>query len=893
MVALSSKFLIYIINYFMHSFNIKEVLDKLQTSKFGLSISESNERLKENGKNEIEKAKKMSFIKCFFKQFLNVMVLILLLSAVVSLVIAIVNKEYGDLFEGFVILFIVIMNALIGVFQEFKAQSCIDELQKYSKINVKVLRSGVTLNVDSSELVCGDIVEFEAGNVVMADIRLIESNNLTCDESSLTGESIPVEKNADLVLAKKTQLSERVNMVYSGSMVTTGKARGVVVATGKNTEIGKIAKMLFSTKKEETPLQKSINKIGKIITWTVVLISIIIMLIELISGNSAVDAMMTAVALAVAAIPESLPAVITIIMALGVQQLAKRKCIIKHLHAVETLGSCEIICTDKTGTLTQNKMQVVEVYSNNECNPKNEEIDHDFLNCLYYCNSSIVENKTIKGEPTEIALKEYVLKLKEFETKKIIHEIPFNSSRKMMTVLVNDTSVKSYTKGAPEKLIKNCKYIKINGKIYDFSEKLKEKIKKINDEMTSKAYRVIGFCYKDFEKFKVKDEIEDEMVFLGLVGLMDNPRPEVKTSIEKCFKAGLTPIMITGDHKGTAFAIAKKLGIATDISQTITGEELDKLSDKELKKSLSKFRVYARVTPEHKVRIVQSYKSLNKIVAMTGDGVNDAPSLKIADIGVGMGKSGTDVVKNVADMVVTDDNFSSIVVAVEEGRKVYSNIQKALQFLISTNCVEVFGMLISLIFFPEFTFLLPSQMLFVNLVGDSLPAFALGMEKVEKEVMNTPPRNAKAGLFSGKVGVAIIYQSILQTAIVMVVFVVGVFCYTPTVASTMVFFTMVFMQLLHSVNCKTNNSIFEKNLVDNKTFNICFILTFILGLIVACVPFMYKVFGLEFLNLSQWLVVIIASILIIPTCELMKTILSINYKNNKKHEKTSKNHKKT
>lgn len=856
----------------MHYLDINKVLDKQNTTSIGLSNKEAQKRFKQNGKNEIEKAKKMSFIKCFFKQFLNIMVAILLVSAIVSMILAIVNKDYGDLFESFVILFIVFVNALIGVFQEYKAQACIEELQKYNKINVKVIRGGATYIIDSTELVCGDIVEMEAGNVVMADIRLLSTNNFACDESSLTGESVPAEKNATTVLKKETPLAERINMAYSGSMVTSGKATGVVVATGKQTEIGKIAKLLFSTQKETTPLQKSINKIGKVITWTVVAVSITILLIELVAGHSVVDALMTAVALAVAAIPESLPAVITIIMALGVQQLAKRKCIIKHLHAVETLGSCEVICSDKTGTLTQNKMQVVEVFVDNEINPK--KIDGDFLNCLYLCNGAKKENGKIIGEPTEKALMEYAIGIKELKKQAVIHEIPFSSSRKMMTVIVNGESITSYTKGAPEFLIQRCKYIKINNSIVPFTQDLKHRVQQINNEMTDKAYRVIACCFKKTDQFLPHDNFEDDMVFLGLTGLMDNPRPEVKASIEKCYLAGLTPIMITGDHKRTAFAIAKKLNIATNTNQVITGEELDRISDKELKRKCHQFRVYARVSPEHKVRIVKAYKSLNKIVAMTGDGVNDAPSLKVADIGVGMGKSGTDVVKSVADMIVTDDNFSSIVVAVEEGRKVYSNIQKALQFLISTNCVEVFGMLLSLIFFPQYTFLLPSQMLFINLVGDSLPAFALGMEKVEKEVMNSPPRNAKSGLFAGKVGVAIIYQSILQTAIVMVVFIVGVFCYSPEVASTMVFFTMVFMQLLHSVNCKTNNSIFEKNLIDNKTFNICFVLTFVLGLVVACVPFMYTLFNLEFLNFSQWLVVIIASILIIPTCELFKVLLN-------------------
>ncbi len=858
----------------MYYYNSNKVLEIVESNPNGLSQKEAQQRLKKYGKNEMEREKRQSFIKSFFKQFLNIMVAILLMSAIVSLVIAIVNKEYADLFEGFVILFIVIMNALIGVFQENKAQACLDDLNKYSKTIVKVVRNGVVINVDSSELVRGDIVELEAGNVAQADIRLIETNNLSVDESSLTGESVPVEKNSDLVLSKNTPLAERKNMVFSGSMLTRGKAKGVVVATGKETELGKIANLLFNAKKEITPLQKSIDKIGKILTYVVLVVCVVILLIELISGNGFMDALMTSVALAVAAIPESLPAVITIILALGVQQLAKRKCIIKHLHAVETLGSCEIICTDKTGTLTLNKMQVVKTFFDDCFDIKTGEAYHEAMNCMLLCNNAKLENGKVIGEPTECAIYEYALGSGQRTEHKIIHEIPFNSTRKMMSVIVNDGGIKSYTKGAPEMLIKKCKYIKLNDKIVPLTEPILDRIKRANDEMTDKALRVIAFCYKAFDEFNPNDDLEEDMIFLGLAGLMDNPRPEVKSSIEKCFKAGLKPIMITGDHKRTAFAIANELNIAKSIDQVITGEELDKLTDKELRKVCNKYTVYARVSPEHKVRIVKAYKSLKKIVAMTGDGVNDAPSLKIADIGVGMGKSGTDVVKNVADMVVTDDNFSSIVVAVEEGRKVYSNIQKALQFLISTNCVEVFGMLLSLIFFPEYTFLLPAQMLFINLVTDSLPAFALGLEKVEKDVMLSPPRDSHSGLFGGKVGVAIVYQSILQTLIVMVVYVVGIKCYSPDVASSMVFFTIIFMQLLHSINCKTNSSIFEKNLLENRAFNICFLITLFINLFVACVPIMYPLFGLQYLNISQWIVVIIASIIIIPLCELFKLILA-------------------
>lgn len=862
----------------MYKLRIDEVLKRLGTSCEGLSKNEAEVRLKKFGLNELKKQKSESFFLRFIKQFLNIMVGILLVSAIVSITLAIVNKEYADLFEGFVILLIVVMNALIGVFQEKKAEACLNDLQKYERKKVEVIRDGKLQHIDSANVVKGDIVCLKAGNIVCADIRLIETNNFMCDESLLTGESLPVEKDADFVASKDLPLAERLNIAYSGSMVLNGKAKGIVVETANNTEIGKIANLLTNEKKETTPLQKSIDKIGKIITWVVLAVCAVVFSVELISGHGVKDAILLSVALAVAAIPESLPAVITIIMALGVQQLAKRKCVIRHLHAVETLGSCEVICTDKTGTLTMNKMQVEEIF----CDDKYNDVNEDLLDCMQICNSCKTENGIIIGEPTEKALYEYSINCKKKNDFKIVKEIPFDSKRKMMSVLVERNGYCGFTKGAPDYLIKKCKFIKINGRIYDFNSEFQEKIKNINNKMTDKALRVIALCEKRMEN--IDENFEENLTFLGLVGLMDKPRPEVKESIKKCFNAGLKPVMITGDHKRTAFAIAKDLGIAKNEKEIITGEEIDKLSDKELKKKCSNYTVFARVSPEHKVRIVKAYKGLNKIVAMTGDGVNDAPSLKIADIGVGMGKSGTDVVKSVADMLVTDDNFSSIIVAVEEGRKVYSNIQKALQFLISTNCVEVFGMLISLLFFPKYTFLLPAQMLFINLVTDSLPAFALGVEKVEKEVMMSPPRNAKAGLFSGSVGVAIIYQSVLQTAIVMVVFLVGVYCYSPDVASSMVFFTIIFMQLLHSVNCKTNGSIFEKNLLDNKTFNICFLITLALNLMVACVPVMYTIFNLEFLNLSQWIMVIIASVLIIPSCELVKAILSTD----KKYLKTSK-----
>lgn len=859
----------------MHNKSINDVYKELKTSDCGLDEKEIDTRKNEFGINIIQKAKRNNFIIRFLAQFKNIMVIILLISAIISLTIAINSGEKYELIESLVIFFIVIMNAFIGVIQEDKAQACLDELEKKTASHSRVIRNNQLRTILSEEVVVGDLILIETGDVVPADIRITESKNLKCDESSLTGESESSEKFHDVVCDKNCSLSERKNIVFKGSLVTSGHGKGVVVKVGNHTEIGKIAHLLVNSKKEQTPLQKSIAKIGKFITISVLLVCAIIFTLELFTEGDFLSALMTSVALAVAAIPESLPAVITLIMAMGVQQLAKRKVIIKQLHAVETLGSCEVICTDKTGTLTQNKMKVVKTFLS-----FSDQIDtysndfKTFINCMYLCNEAVLENGEVKAEPTEKALFEYAINYYDNKYRPRIDEISFDSSRKMMSTINNcDNTVYSYTKGAFDRVIKKCKYILLNGKVEQLSDMHITKINKINNEMAEQALRVLAFCYKPY---KTKETCEEDMIFIGLVGLRDEPRKEVKGAIQKCFKAGLKPIMITGDHKLTAFAIAKEIGIATSLDQVLSGDEINAMSDEEFEKNLKKYTVFARVSPEHKVKIVSSYKKIKKIVAMTGDGVNDAPSLKIADIGVGMGITGTEVVKSVADMIVTDDNFNSIVIAIEEGRKVYSNIQKALQYLMSTNAVEIFGMLFALIFFPNYTFLLPSQMLFINLVTDSLPAFALGMENVEPEVMLKPPRKKKSNIFGGDVGIGIVYQAILQMIIVISIYCFALRHYTPQVASTMVFFTISWMQLFHSINCKTNQSIIGKKLLDNKTFNICFVITAIFNLLICILPISYTIFGLSYLNFNQWLWVTISSISIIPLCEIVKFFINSN-----------------
>ncbi|MBO5910144.1 MAG: cation-translocating P-type ATPase, partial [Clostridia bacterium] len=806
----------------MHKLSTQEVLKQLGSSNNGLDIKQVLTNRNKYGTNVIDKEKRKSILVRFLLQFKNIMVLILLFSAIISITVAFTGGETSDLFEGFVILFIVIMNAIVGVVQENKAEACIAELRKSEKTTAKVIRNGLMQIVPTTDVVVGDIVCVEAGDIIPADIRLIESNNLKCDESKLTGESSSAGKDANIVCKSNAPLAERNNMAYSGSLVTSGKAKGVVVAVGNSTEIGKIAHLLFKAKKEMTPLQKSIERIGKFITWSVLAICVVIFLIEIIWGNSDfIGALMTSVALAVAAIPESLPAVITLIMAMGVQQLSKRKVIIKQLSAVETLGSCEIICTDKTGTLTQNKMVVVQNFTNNAYCTDITKVNPQMLKCMSYCNNSYLDtNNKVVGEPTERAIFEYALH-SNIKPCKRVQEIAFDSSRKMMTTLnMTEHGLYSYTKGAFDRILKLCTHIDVNGSIMPLSDNMRARLNDVNNEMADRALRVLAFCYKRYDNFEGTEELEQNLIFAGLTGMMDTPRKEVRGAINKCLKAGLKPIMITGDHKRTAFAIATELGIATSMDQVLTGDEIENMNDKEFADRVQRYTVFARVSPEHKVKIVKAYKKLKKIVAMTGDGVNDAPSLKIADIGVGMGITGTDIVKSVSDMLITDDNFASIIVAVEEGRKVYNNIQKALQYLISTNCVEVFGMLFGLIFFPQYTFLYPSQMLFINLVSDSLPAFALGKENVEPEIMTSPPRKSNSGLFSQDVGISIIYQSIIQMGIVIGVYLYALFNFGSAVATTMIFFVIVFMQLLHSVNCKTNQSILGKNLLDNKIFNI-------------------------------------------------------------------------
>jgi len=868
---------------------INQIYKNYNSSIKGLSSTQAETNLSKFGENKLDKQKKNSFFKRFLAQFKNIMIIVLLASAIISIIISLATHEYSDLFEGGLIFAIVILNSFIGVFQEKRAENAINLLHKQTEPFSKVIRNGKLTKIPSTQIVVGDIVHLKAGDFIPADIRLIESNNFKCDESALTGESQAVFKNANAFLNNNTPLAEQETMCFSGTCCTYGNAIGIVVNVGKNTQIGKIAKLLSSRVKEKTPLEKNIDKIGKVITYSVLIITAVVFLTQIIFAKnlSFMDSFLIAVALAVAAIPESLPAVITIVMALGVERLAKQQAIVKTLSSVETLGCCNVICSDKTGTLTQNKMTVKHIFINQKLT-NDFQIDSfestELFRAINLCNNAEIDsNGNIIGDATETSLLRLAQKvnsnfLKEKQQYPRLHEVPFDSSRKIMSVIIKTpTGNKIYSKGAYDYLINRCSSLLLNGEKVPLTQTRKQEIDKAIHSLCENAERVLAVTVKDCEYNIFTQEKEENLTFIGLVGIIDPPKKEVKNAIEECKNAGLKTVMITGDHPETAFAIAKELKLASNKKQVITGRQIDKLSVKELSKIIINYSVFARVTPEHKVKIVQAFKKCGKIVAMTGDGVNDAPSISIADIGTCMGKTGTDVTKNVADLIITNDDFSTIVIAVKQGRTIYSNIQKIIQFLISTNLVEVLGIFVSTIVLRNSIFLLPSQILFINLVTDSFPAFALGLEKTEKDIMLKPPRDPKETIFSGRVGMNILIQSFLQTLLVLVVFVVSIKKYGNETASSMVFLIICLMQIIHAVNCKTNGSIFKINIFNNKSFNISFVGLFALIMAVAFIPFLQTAFGLVSLTATQWIIIAISSISIIPLVEISKLFVNMYY----------------
>lgn len=885
------------------------VIEEVKTSaESGLTAAEASERLSQNGKNELDQGKKKSIFVKFLEQFKDAMIIVLLCAAIISSIISIVEKQYYDLIDAGLILLIVIVNAIIGVTQEAKAEAALDALKNMNKPFCKVIRDGEMIKIKSEELVVGDLVVLEAGDIVPADIRLIEAMSLKVEESALTGESVPSEKDAEIVCDTDAPLGDRKNMVYSSGVVSYGRGKGVVVATGMGTEVGKIAKMLGEHDDQQTPLQVQLAKTAKVLSIIILAIAAIIFVAKIcmsIGGetpmaDTIIGSFMTAVAIAVAAIPEGLPAVVTIVLAIGVQRMSEKRAIIRNLPAVETLGCCEVICSDKTGTLTLNQMTVKDLYTTSaksyEVDNENKKDDYSvdmLIKGMTLCNDTIVSDGKLHGDPTETALVAYA-RLIGYDSEDMIKsnpridEIPFDSKRKLMSTVHQTSDGKiAFIKGAPDILIERCTEILDGDKIRKITADDVKNIKASNSKMAHKALRVLAVALKKSELSAEK--LESNMVFVGLVGMIDPPRPEVKEAVKVCKRAGMRPIMITGDHIDTASAIAEQIGILRKGDWVITGAELDKLSDEEFHKNLHKYRVFARVSPENKVRIVKAFKSFKKICAMTGDGVNDAPSIKAADIGIGMGITGTDVSKGAADMVLADDNFATIIAAVEEGRKVYSNITKAIQFLLSANIAEVLCLFIATVFLSigvkgGVEFLSPVMILWVNLVTDSLPALALGMEPAEKDIMNYPPRKTGKSMFSGKIGRDILIQGVVQTGLVMLAYCIGSYVMEGAHQAldhkegmTMAFITLSFIQLFHAYNMRSQtHTIFNKKLLKNKMMNISFIVGVILMVLAVnldtWIPGEIEIFGTTQINAVDWVICIACAFSIIPAVEIQKLI---------------------
>ena len=866
-----------------HTRSEQEVLEDLYSSQDGISDEEALKRKEVYGNNEIAEGKSKTIVGMFIEQFKNFMVIILLVAAVIS-------AFMHEITDTVIILFVVVINAVLGVIQESKAEKALAALKKMSSPHVKVKRAGEVKQINTEDVVPGDIVLLEAGDVVPADMRLLQCASLKIEEAALTGESVPVDKVVSKIDKADIVIGDRKNMAYSGSSVTYGRGLGLVTGIGMGTEVGKIASHLSNTESQETPLQKKLGEMTKYLTIGILAISIIIFFVGVLQGRDYFEMFLTAVSLAVAAIPEGLPAVITIVLAMGVQKMAKRNSIVRKLSSVETLGSTEIICSDKTGTLTQNKMTVKEVYLDGGIKNAGDFDETNksfavFVHSLVLCNDSRTtrvdkDKANFMGDPTETALA-YFASEKGIQKDSIdklvprVDEIPFDSERKLMTTIHQINGVnRAITKGAPDVLLERCNRIFEGGEIKPLTKERADSIVEGNGAMAGKALRVLAVAIKDMEEMPgeiTSDNVEKDMVFVGLVGMIDPPRPEVKEAVRVCAEAGIRPIMITGDHRDTAAAIAMELGIIKNEEEVITGSELNKISEEEFETLVTKFSVYARVSPEHKVRIVNAWKKRGKIVGMTGDGVNDAPALKAADIGIGMGITGTDVAKGVSNMVLADDNFATIVIAVEEGRKIFSNIRKAIQFLLSSNLGEVVTLFVATML--NWTILLPIHILWVNLVTDTLPALALGVEKAEKDVMKQKPRRAKSSFFSDGVGTSIVYQGLFKGMLTLLAFYLGLRFYSQEIAITMAFATLGLIQLTHSLNVRSNTkSLFKLGVFTNMYLIGAIVISAILQVIVIVVPFFNGIFKVQQLNLEQWGIVLAASLAIIPIVEVAKKI---------------------
>ena len=875
----------------LYNRSAQEVLEELGSTPEGLKTEEAAQRQEKFGPNKLKEGKKPTLIQRFFKQLTDPMLIILLIAAGVSALTGMLSGE-NEWAEVIIILSVVLLNAILGVFQESKAEAAIEALQTMTAATCKVLRDGKLTVLPSTQLVPGDVVILEAGDSVPADGRIIENASLKIEEAALTGESVPVNKVLEALGCKdeadEVPLGDRKNMCYMGSTVVYGRGKAVITATGMDTEMGKIAGALAATADEQTPLQRKLDELGKLLSKLVLGICVFIFAFNLFMARGELtqaghtltvilDTFMVAVSLAVAAIPEGLATVVTVVLSIGVTKMSQRNAVIRRLTAVETLGCTQVICSDKTGTLTQNKMTVVDHMGDSAL----------LATAMALCSdASLNETDQAEGEPTECALVNFAcsLGLKKQDLEKAtprVDEAPFDSGRKMMST-VHDLggSFVQYTKGGPDVVLDRCTHYWENGQIKPMTDAKRAQIMAVNKAMADKALRVLAAAKRDWTEKPAENTpeyLEQDLVFLGLTGMIDPVRPEVKAAIEECRAAGIRPVMITGDHKDTAVAIAKELGIITDASEAITGAELDAIPDDQINEYVKKFGVYARVQPEHKTRIVNAWKANGAITAMTGDGVNDAPSIKSADIGVGMGITGTDVTKNVADMVLADDNFATIVSAVGEGRRIYDNIRKAIQFLLASNMSEVLGVFVSALM--GFTLLSPVHLLFINLVTDCFPALALGMEKAEPDTMNRPPRDSKDGIFAGGLLGDIIYQGVLVTALTIISYIIG-HCFEvghfemPTGVSpdgmTMAFLTMSMCEIFHSFNLRSQ----RKSIFSLKGQNLilwgAMLGSFALTMALLYVPFLRQAFGFEPISLPEFGIAIALAFLVIPVVEIVK-----------------------
>ncbi|HEK9562870.1 TPA: cation-translocating P-type ATPase [Streptococcus equi subsp. equi] len=865
------------------------VLAQLESSRKGLTSTEAQQRLAAYGRNELDEGEKRSLFMKFLDQFKDLMIIILVAAAFLS----VVTEGMEGLTDAIIILAVVILNAAFGVYQEGQAEAAIEALKSMSSPLARVRRDGHVIEVDSKELVPGDIVLLEAGDVVPADMRLLEVNSLKIEEAALTGESVPVEKDLSREVSADAGIGDRVNMGYQNSNVTYGRGMGVVTNTGMYTEVGHIAGMLANADETDTPLKQNLDNLSKILTYAILVIAAVTFAVGVfLRGQRPLEGLMTSVALAVAAIPEGLPAIVTVVLSLGTQVLAKRNAIIRKLPAVETLGSTEIIASDKTGTLTMNQMTVEKVYTNGALQESSADIafDNNTLRVMNFANDTKVDpaGKLI-GDPTETALVQFGLDHR-FDVREAlvseprVAELPFDSDRKLMSTIHKQADGRYFiaVKGAPDQLLKRVTQIEENGDIRPITEADKQTILATNKDLAKQALRVLMMAYKYTEVIPVLETevVEAELIFSGLVGMIDPERPEAAQAVKVAKEAGIRPIMITGDHQDTAEAIAKRLGIIEEdgVDHVFTGAELNELSDEAFQKVFRQYSVYARVSPEHKVRIVKAWQNEGKVVAMTGDGVNDAPSLKTADIGIGMGITGTEVSKGASDMVLADDNFATIIVAVEEGRKVFSNIQKTIQYLLSANMAEVFTIFLATLF--GWDVLQPVHLLWINLVTDTLPAIALGVEPAEPGVMKHKPRGRQSSFFDGGVKEAILYQGALQTILVLGVY--GFALMFPEHTSyhdvhadalTMAYVTLGLIQLVHAYNVKSvYQSIFTVGLSKNKLFNYSIPVAFVALMATVVVPGFNKFFHVTHLTLTQWLVVIVGSLLMVVLVELVKAI---------------------